>query len=242
MEQQKVWFHNIPALVWGAPSTSVLLYIHGQGGNKEEAACLYDTICHTNDRANWRINRQILSIDLPGHGERASDADSFDPWHVVPEFICLWGDIQSRWEHISLFANSIGAWFSMLSFPQEHLDTCFFVSPVLDMKQLIQKMMQGAEVSETRLERERVIPTSFGQTLFWDYWQYVLAHPIIIWKPPTYILYGENDHLVDRGTVEEFAQRFGCTYTVVPGGEHWFHTESQLQAMRQWIGSLLSTE
>lgn len=238
MEQQKVLLSGIPALVWGAPSNDVLLYIHGQGGKKEEAADLYDTVCRT----NCRTNRQMLSIDLPGHGERVQETDSFDPWHVVPELNRLWGDIRSRWEHISLFANSIGAWFSMLSFSQEPLDICFFVSPVLDMKRLIEKMMQEANVSEARLERERVIPTSFGQTLSWDYWQYVLVHPVANWKPPTHILYGEKDHLVERATVETFAQRFGCTCTIVPNGEHWFHTATQWQAIQQWIASLLPVE
>jgi len=63
-----------------------------------------------------------LSIDLPEHGERKRGADSFDPWHVVPELLSVMEYIEGQWTHISLFANSIGAWFSMLGFENEPLE------------------------------------------------------------------------------------------------------------------------
>lgn len=231
MERQNILIGEIPAIIWGEPSQRLFLAIHGQGGNKEEAAALADIVCAR--------GFQVLSIDLPEHGERKSDADTFDPWHAVPELKMVMAYAKKHWHSISLFANSIGAWFSMLSFGDESLEQCLFVSPVVDMKRLVSKMMEWANVSEARLEQELVIPTDFGQTLSWEYWQYILKHPIVKWEFPTGILYGENDHLVDRDSVECFAEKFRCDLTIVENGEHWFHTEKQLRELEAWVKKIL---
>lgn len=224
---RRIQVNEIPAILWGKDSKKLYLYIHGQGGYKEEAEMFSKIV----NQYGW----QVLSIDLPEHGERKSEINSFDPWHVVPELSMIMEYAKSKWEKISLFANSIGAWFSMLSFEKENFWNCLFVSPVVDMKKLIAKMMNWANVSETQLEKERIIPTDFGQTLSWEYWQYVLAHPILKWKIPTKILYGEKDHLVDRQIIEEFAYKFNCDLTIMENGEHWFHTKQQLDVMHKWI-------
>ena len=54
---------GIPALALGEPSNQVYLYVHGQNGNKEEACGVAESL--------QRYGCQALSIDLPGHGERA---------------------------------------------------------------------------------------------------------------------------------------------------------------------------
>lgn len=218
---------GIPAIIFGVPSRKIYLYIHGQSGNKEEAQRIAEVIC--------RYGYQVLSIDLPEHGERKSEINSFDPWHIVPELTDVIGFVKVHWERVSLFANSIGAWFSMLSFGNECLDNCLFVSPVLDMKQLILKMMNWANVTEEQLKKELIIPTTFGQTLSWRYWEYALSHPITKWEVPTKILYGGSDNLIDRDVVEHFAHKFHCGLDVMESGEHWFHTEEQLKVMRKWL-------
>lgn len=152
MEKRTLQIHEVPAIIYGTPSRRLFLYIHGQGGYKEEAEVFANIAC----RYGW----QVLSIDLPEHGARKGKVSSFDPWHIVPELCTIMEYAKSRWGHISLFANSIGAWFSMLSFRNEKLEKCLFVSPVLDMKQLVSKMMVLANVSEARLKEELVIPTS----------------------------------------------------------------------------------
>ena len=129
---------GIPAIIFGVPSRRIYLYIHGKGGNKEEAQSIAEVIC--------RYGYQVLSIDLPEHGERKSEINSFDPWHIVPELTDVMGFVKVHWERVSLFANSIGAWFSMLSFGNECLDDCLFVSPVLDMKPLFWQVLRLAMV------------------------------------------------------------------------------------------------
>lgn len=227
MNTQQICINGIPAILWGVSSKRLYLYIHGQDGNKEEAATLSEIVC----RQGW----QVLSIDLPEHGDRKGEMYPFVPWHIVPELNSVMEYVKSRWKHISLFANSIGAWFSMLSFCNERLEKCLFVSPVLDMEQLISKMMRWENVSEVRLKQELIIPTSFGQTLSWEYWRYAIEHPIVKWDVPTKILYGGKDNLIERGEVELFTRKFGCDLTVMENGEHWFHTEHQVAFMRRWL-------
>lgn len=229
MGRQNILIGEVPAIIWGEPSGRLFLYIHGQGGNKEEAAAFSDIACQR--------GFQVLSIDLPEHGQRKAAADTFDPWHAVPELKMVMAYAKKHWQNISLLANSIGAWFSMLSWGNESLEQCLFVSPVVDMKRLVSKMMEWANVSEARLQRELVIPTDFGQTLSWKYWTYILEHPIMKWECPTWILYGDKDHLVDRDSVECFSQKFQCELTIVENGEHWFHTETQLNVLADWVKS-----
>ena len=101
-------------------------------------------------------------------------------------------------------------------------------------------MMGWAGVSEEQLAREGSIPTDFGQTLSWEYLEYVRAHPILRWPAPTEILYGGRDHLTDREAIEAFARRFACRLTVEPEGEHWFHTPDQLAAADRWQRAALA--
>lgn len=234
MEKRTLQIYGIPAIIYGTSSRKVFLYVHGQGGYKEEAENFANIAC--------QFGYQVLSVDLPEHGDRKGVTNSFDPWHIVPELSSMMDYAKSQWKYISLFANSIGAWFSMLSLEKEKLEKCLFVSPVLDMKQLISKMMVWANVSEARLKEERVIPTTFGHTLTWEYWTYTLSHPIVNWTTPTRILYGENDSLIERDTVDQFVRKYHCKLTVMEKGEHRFHTEQQLAIMSKWVRKELNSK
>ena len=152
----------------------------------------------------------------------------------VPELEQVWQQLQARWQRIALRANSIGAWLSMLALAGKPVDTCLFVSPVVDMENMIQNMMTWAGVTEERLKAEGEIPTDFGQTLSWEYLSYVRQHPVHALRANTHILYGDQDDLVPQPVAERFAQAEGADLTVCPGGEHWFHTPEQVDVMGQW--------
>lgn len=223
---------GVPVIVWGNRSDRVFLYIHGQGGNKDEAEIIAPTICSR----GW----QLLSLDLPGHGDRTDDSDRFVPWCVVPELTKIIEYVKEQWTEISLYASSIGAWFSLLGFADEKFNQCLFVSPVLDMKRLISDMMRLENVSEERLKQELIIPTSLGQTLSWEYWRYASDNPIVKCDSPTRILYAEDDKMITRNTVDEFTSKFNCDLTVVKNCEHWFHTPPQLKILREWVETSLT--
>lgn len=137
-----------------------------------------------------------------------------------------------RWDSVSLRANSIGAYLAMLAW--EDPARALLVSPVLDMEGLILTMMGWAGVTEEKLRAQGEIPTSFGQTLSWDYLVWVREHPAHTWRCPTRILYGSGDSMTPRRTAEAYARRHNAELTVTEGGEHWFHTPEQLAALRKW--------
>ena len=227
MKKERFTIQGIPAVLYGDGSENLFLHIHGKMGCKEEAARLAEIVCPK--------GYQVLSIDLPGHGERTGEMERFVPWEVVPELQAVYGFARQRWKKIRLYANSIGAYFSLLAFREAELEKSLFVSPVLDMEKLVQKMMGWAEVTREQLEHAGEIPTAFGETLSWKYLTYAAEHRITKWDSPTAILYAGLDHLTARETARDFARRFGCTVTVLENGEHWFHTAEQLAVLDAWI-------
>ena len=122
----------------------------------------------------------------------------------------------------------------MSSLDETWIDRAYFISPVADMEKLIGSMMLWSGVREQELSEKREIPTAFGETLSWRYLTYVREHPIS-WRIPTHILYGAHDNLTSPETISAFAERIGAELTVMPDGEHWFHTEQQLRFLDNWI-------
>ena len=58
---------TIPAVLYGKPAPNIWLFVHGQGGNKTEAAAFAALAAPT----GW----QVLGIDLPEHGDRTGETD-----------------------------------------------------------------------------------------------------------------------------------------------------------------------
>lgn len=102
------------------------------------------------------------------------------------------------------------------------------------MEKLIRDMMRWANVTEAKLAEKGEIATDFGATLSWRYLCYVQEHPVS-WCVPTRILYGEHDDLTSLETISAFARRHNARLTVMPGGEHWFHTADQMRFLDDWL-------
>lgn len=226
MRTERLTIEGLPALLLGERSDRLWLFVHGRMGRKEEAE----------DFAPFAEKRgaQVLAVDLPGHGERTDESPELIPWQVIPELRRVMAAGRAGWSSVSLRANSIGAWFSMLAFADTPPERSLFVSPVLDMEKLIGNMLLWAGVTEEELIRRGRIPTDFGQTLDAEYLRWVRENPIRRWDSPTAILYAGRDELTDRSTVDAFVSRFGCELTVMEQGEHWFHTPEQLAVLNAW--------
>ena len=192
----------------------IVVYVHGKGGSAQEAE-------HYNALFP---DREVIGFDYRAQA----------PWEATEEFPGFFAALRKRCEKLTLAANSIGAFYSLSSLDEKLVDTAYFISPVVDMEQLICNMMQWAGVSEFELAEKLEIPTTFGETLSWKYLCYVREHPIS-WKIPTHILYGENDNLTSKETIKAFAEKINAELTVMPSGEHWFHTKEQLQFLDNWI-------
>lgn len=192
----------------------IMIYVHGKGGSAAEAE---------------HYKALFPEAEVLGFDYRAQT-----PWEAKAEFPQFFEKQRKRCDRLTLAANSIGAFFSMSSLDETLIDRAYFISPVVDMKNLIENIMLWTGVSERELAEKQEIPTQFGETLSWAYLTYVREHPVL-WQVPTRILYGAHDNLTSLETIRAFAEKTGAELTVMPDGEHWFHTERQMQFLDQWI-------
>jgi pimeloyl-ACP methyl ester carboxylesterase len=193
---------------------SLVIYIHGKGGNANEA----------NHYKLLFPNCDVIGFDYK----------SETPWDAKKEFPSYFDSVSAGYDEVYLIANSIGAFFSMNALAGKQIKDAYFISPIVNMEKLIGDMMMWAGVSEAELREKGGIATAFGETLSWKYLCYVRENPIR-WNIPTHVLYGSNDNLTDLETMREFTQNAGTSLTIMQGGEHWFHTDEQMQFLDRWI-------
>lgn len=224
MKTQRFQIGTIPAVLYGEPAKQGYVFLHGQMGRKEEAEAFAQVVCPK--------GLQVLSMDLPCHGERQGRSEDLLPWTAVPDIQAAWDWAKRHWEAVSLRANSIGAYFAMLAFDTP--SRALLVSPILDMEGLILTMMGWAGVTEDQLQAQGEIATAFGQTLSWKYLCWVREHPVRSWTCPIRILYGSQDNMTSLQTIDGFVRQHDAKLTVMEGGEHWFHTPEQLAVLRKW--------
>ena len=195
--------------------STVVLYVHGKGGSASEAD-FYQPL-------------------FPKASVIGLDYRSETPWEAKREFQSLTAFLLRESESAVLIANSIGAYFSMLALADhKEIGHAYFISPIVDMELLICGRMALAGVTEDDLREKKTVFTETGESLSWDYLQYVRDHPVR-WSAPTSILYGQNDFLTSFETISAFAARTGAELTVMPDGEHWFHTDEQMRYLANWI-------
>ena len=228
MFKQKLLIETIPTILWGERSSHLFIVVHGSQSNKEDDAIATFAECAESK------GYQALSFDLPDHGERKAENVPCKVQNAIQDLKTIMRFARETTNSISLFACSMGAYFSLLAYNDIALRQALFLAPLVDMERMILNMMTWFNISTEKLEAEQEITTPIGQTLYWDYYCYVREHPITKWNVPTAILYGAKDETVEFDTVEAFAKRFHADLQLMEQGEHYFHTEEQLSFFRQW--------
>ena len=196
---------------------NAVIYIHGKYGTAEEAEH-YKKIFNEADIIGFEYTSEY-------------------PWDFQKEFSNFIENIYTKYKKISIIANSIGAYFTMLSLTNKNIEKAFFISPIVDMEKLITDMMVLENITEEELYKKKKIKTSFGEILSWDYLTFARKNPIE-WNIPTYILYGENDDLTSYETILNFTNKSKANLTIMRDGEHWFHTDEQIEFLNNWIKNL----
>lgn len=192
----------------------IVVYIHGKGGSAQEAAHYQPLFA----------NSDVLGFDY----------EARLPWEAKEEFVLFFEPIVKSHTSVTIVANSIGVFFAMHALQGMGIKKAYFISPIVNMQILIEKMMSQACVSEDELRDRGELDTECGEQLSWKYLCYAREHPIC-WTAPTHILYGENDDLTSFETICEFANQIGATLTVMKNGEHRFSTAEQMQFLDDWI-------
>ena len=196
---------------------NAVIYIHGKYGTAEEGEY---------------YKKFFKEADVIGF-----EYTSEYPWDFQKEFSNFIENIYTKYKKISIIANSIGAYFTMLSLTNKNIEKAFFISPIVDMEKLITDMMFLENITEKELYKKKKIKTSFGETLSWDYLTFVRKNPIE-WNVPTYILYGEKDNLTSYEMILNFTNKSKANLTIMRDGEHWFHTDEQMEFLNNWIKDL----
>lgn len=194
---------------------NAVIYIHGKGGNAEES---------NHYKQFFDDSFEIIGFDYK----------SEKPWDAKYEFNNYFNSVIPKYNKIYLIANSIGAYFSLISLADKPIVKAMLISPIVDMESLILNMMKWANASEDELMLKKEIETSYGEPLSWEYLSYVRNNPIN-WEIPTNILFADKDNMTSLETMTNFANKINANMTTMAGGEHWFHTEEQMKFLDNWF-------
>lgn len=194
---------------------NAVIYVHGMGGNAEEA---------NHYKQFFDDNFEIIGFDYK----------SSNPWDAKIEFIDYFNSIISKYNKIYLIANSIGAYFSLISLSKMPIEKAMLISPVVDMESIILNMMKRENITEDELISKKEIGTSSGESLSWQYLSYVRKNTIH-WDIPTNILFANNDNMTSVETMTNFANKINANLTAMKDGEHWFHTDEQMAFLDNWF-------
>ena len=192
---------STPALLIGEKSEKIFLYVHGLHGRKEEALAFAEVALSK--------GYQVMGIDLSVERK---------PWEVLPLLNEIRDYLYENWQSVSVRANSIGSWFTLLAFQSKKVEQALLVSPILDMRMFIEGLPSRED----------------------DYFGWVIENPITHWNAPTYILRPEVDMVVSEEVGRVFIREYRCQVTIMPDGEHWFHTPKQLAFLKEWEESTVS--
>lgn len=192
-----------------------VIYVHGRNGSPDEADHYRRFFDETYDVIGFDYKTEF-------------------PWEAKEEFSDYFNTIGKNYKNVLLIANSIGAYSSLISLSEKHIEKALLISPVVDLEKLILDMMKRAKVTEEELYLKEELKTSCGESLSWKYLSYVRNNPIT-WNVLTSILYGEKDHITSLDTITSFANKINARLTVMPDGEHWFHTREQMDFLDNWI-------
>ena len=94
-----------------------VIYIHGKGGNAEEAIHYKPLFS----------NCDVIGLDYTAQF----------PWEAKEEFPLLFNSIYRNYKTVEVIANSIGAYFAINALSNQQIEKAYFISPVVDMERLI---------------------------------------------------------------------------------------------------------
>ncbi len=227
MRREELRIGGIPAILWGEASERVYVHVHGKMSRKEYAA----QFAAIADEKGW----QTLSFDLPEHGERQHDhAFRCDVWNAMHDLQTIADYAFARYRTVALFACSLGAYFSMNTYADLPFERCLFQSPIVDMQWLVTHMMLWSGVTEDALRQQGEINTPID-LLRWDYYQYIMQHPVDRWERPTHVLYAARDQLQPMECIRRFVQTHQATLTVAEHSDHPFMEAGDEAIVEQWI-------
>ena len=214
--------------MWGGDSKKAFIAVHGNMSNKT------DTVINMLSQNAVSRGYQVLSFDLPEHGDRKNSDEKCVLRDCIADFNRVMSFAKERYTEISLFACSLGAYFSLMAWKDISFGRCLFLSPVVDMARVTERLMECNGISVDRLREEKSL-TAGGISFNYDYYEYIKNNPVNVWNSPTAILYGKNDDLCEYCSVYDFSEKFKCFLYEAENCGHFFHTENELNIYKKWL-------
>lgn len=232
MKKTAFQINDIPCLIFGESSKNVVLVVHGLQSHKEDNFTLkLAEILTANDY-------QILSFDLPEHGERKNRLLNFSIAQCLSDLKEVMNYCKRNYESINLAASSYGAVLSLFAYQNEVIQKCCFLSPVIDLRELTERLLIAESVTIDELFNAKIIKLSNGITVKYEDYQFLLNHKITHWEHPTSILYGKKDSLIPLPTIVNFCDLYHAKLTISQNSEHYFHTVEDMSVVADWIKSV----
>lgn len=226
MKEKELNIENIPAILWGERSDKVFIAIHGQSSYKR------DILIRILADISQKYGYQVLSFDLPKHGERTFD-DTFSKVQIcIQELNKIYNYAKKNWKKIFLFSFGVGSFYSLLAYKDKNVENAFFLTPILNIEDFYEKNMLLFSITDEMLEDEKEIGIPLGDNLYWDEYLYIKENPVLNWKIPTTILCAEKDEICNIQIIREFSEKFNCNLEILKDSEHYFYTISQLNKLK----------
>ena len=92
---------------------NLVIYVHGKGGSAQEA--------------------EHYKLLFPKDEVIGFDYRAKTPWEAKEEFLTFFAGQRNRCEHLTLIANSIGAFFALSALDDTLVDRAYLISTVVDM-------------------------------------------------------------------------------------------------------------
>ena len=196
---------------------SCIIYIHGLHGSALESR--FYTFCSN--------KYDVIGLDYKDG----------NPWEVKDKIIQELTEISKKYKDVYVIANSIGAFYTFKYFADFKIKKAFFISPLVNMKEVIEGIMKQNKISLEDLKTKKIIRINDEQTLSCDFYQSLNQKDN--WNTKTHILYGEKDKIVDQKSIFNFVIKHNASLTIMKNGEHYFHTPGQLKFIKKWINEYL---
>ena len=123
MVEAHVLVAGIPAIFWGTDRPRRLIAVHGFGGSKGD-----ETIRLLARRA-VPLGWQVVSCDLPGHGNRRHPLCPFVPKRCVEELRQFFAEVERG--ETALFAQGAGAQWALMAYQSAPLSRALLLSPAV---------------------------------------------------------------------------------------------------------------
>lgn len=191
---------------------SCIVYIHGMKGNANEAG-FYSFL---NDKYD------VVGLNY----------EDGNPWEVKEQIVEEFLKIASNYKKIYIIANSLGAFFAQKYLSSFKIEKAFFISPFINMKLYMEEQLKNNKISVEQLREEKMIIIN-NQTFSYDF--YTSLDEADNWNIKTHVVYGENDKLVDRGSIFDFVANHNASLSIMKNGEHYFHLPNQLRFIKKWL-------